>query len=117
LGLKQNGLFCGHGERKTSKPLAKLYADPRVMGFWEVKTLKESTQEYHHFVSSIEKHGWGFWAVELREGHQFIGLIGLENIGFQAHFTPAVEIGWHLDYDFWGKEYATEGAKAAPLVQ
>jgi 3-dehydroquinate dehydratase / shikimate dehydrogenase len=31
----------------------------------------------------------------------------------QAHFTPAVEIGWRLHYDFWGKGYATEGANAA----
>jgi 3-dehydroquinate dehydratase / shikimate dehydrogenase len=82
------------------------------MEFWRVKTLEESRQEYDHFVSSMKEPGWGFWAVELRDSHEFIGLIGLENIGFQAHFTPAVEIGWRLHYDFWGKGYATEGAKA-----
>jgi 3-dehydroquinate dehydratase/shikimate dehydrogenase len=31
---------------------------------------------------------------------------------FTAHFTPAVEIGWRLAYDYWGKGYAVEGAKA-----
>jgi 3-dehydroquinate dehydratase/shikimate dehydrogenase len=94
------------------EPLAKLYADPRVMEYWEVKTFEEARKDYNHFVSSLEKHGWGFWAVELRNSHQFIGLIGLEDVGFKAHFTPAVEIGWRLHYDFWGKGYATEGGKA-----
>ncbi len=34
-------------------------------------------------------------------------------IDWQAHFTPAVEIGWRLGSKNWGKGYATEGAKAA----
>lgn len=29
---------------------------------------------------------------------------------FSAPFTPAVEIGWRLAYEYWGKGYATEGA-------
>lgn len=98
--------------KKDIKPLAKLYSDPRVMEFWKVKNLEDTVREYNHFVSTIEKNGWGFWAIELRESHEFIGLIGLENVGFKAHFTPAVEIGWRLHYDFWGKGYATEGAIA-----
>ena len=31
---------------------------------------------------------------------------------FKAHFTPAVEIGWRLARDCWGRGYATEGAQA-----
>ena len=42
-----------------------------------------------------------------------IGFIGLEHVDFVAHFTPAIEIGWRLGFDHWGKGYATEGAKAA----
>jgi RimJ/RimL family protein N-acetyltransferase len=37
----------------------------------------------------------------------------LHNVTFEAHFTPAVEIGWRLAANHWGKGYATEGAKAA----
>jgi len=54
------------------EPLARLYAGPRVMEYWEVKTFKEARKDYNHFVSSLEKHGYGFWAVELNDSHQFI---------------------------------------------
>lgn len=33
-------------------------------------------------------------------------------MNFNAPFTPAVEIGWRLDYNYWGQGYAVEGAKA-----
>lgn len=31
---------------------------------------------------------------------------------WEAPFTPCVEIGWRLRSQYWGKGYATEGAKA-----
>ena len=42
-----------------------------------------------------------------------MGFIGLNCPAWDAHFTPCVEIGWRLAAAFWGKGYATEGAKAA----
>lgn len=62
-----------------------------------------------HFV----QHGFGWWAAELKATGQFIGFIGLSHVPFEAHFTPAVEIGWRLASAHWGQGYATEGAKAA----
>jgi hypothetical protein len=44
---------------------------------------------------------------------EFIGFIGLSTPRFTAHFTPCVEIGWRLAYEYWGYGFATEGAKAA----
>lgn len=57
-------------------------------------------------------HRFGFWAVELVERASFIGVIGLAVVGFTAHFTPAVEIGWRLARDHWGHGYAFEAAAA-----
>jgi 3-dehydroquinate dehydratase/shikimate dehydrogenase len=53
------------------------------------------------------------WAVSIPDVADFVGFIGLAEPSFNAHFTPAVEVGWRLAFDHWGKGYATEGAKAA----
>ena len=50
----------------------------------------------------IAERGWGLWAVEVIERARFIGFVGLAEPRFQAHFTPAVEVGWRLARAHWG---------------
>jgi RimJ/RimL family protein N-acetyltransferase len=57
--------------------------------------------------------GFGRWAVEVCGISPFIGFVGLSVPQFEAHFTPCVEIGWRLAYEYWGNGYATEAACAA----
>ncbi len=96
------------------EPFAKLNADPRVREYFPgTLSRHESDASVKLMSNHIEKCGWGFWAASLIETGEFIGMIGLEDVHFQAHFTPAVEIGWRLAFDYWGKGYATEGAQAA----
>jgi RimJ/RimL family protein N-acetyltransferase len=47
----------------------------------------------------------------VRESAEFAGFIGLSVADFAAAFTPAVEIGWRLAAEQWGKGLATEGAR------
>ncbi|MFO1159535.1 MAG: GNAT family N-acetyltransferase [Reyranellaceae bacterium] len=61
----------------------------------------------------FDKHGFGLWAVELRDGAPFIGFTGLSVPGFDAPFMPCVEIGWRLAAAHWGRGYATEAARLA----
>ena len=61
----------------------------------------------------FDRHGYGWWAAELKETGAFIGFVGLATIPFEAHFTPAVEVGWRLASAYWGQGYATEGARAS----
>ena len=61
----------------------------------------------------MKQQGWGLWAVSIPDVADFIGYIGLAPVNFVADFTPAVEVGWRLAYDFWNNGYATEGAQAA----
>jgi RimJ/RimL family protein N-acetyltransferase len=60
----------------------------------------------------FEQHRFGLWAVEIVDIAPFAGFIGLSVPGFEAHFTPCVEIGWRLAAGYWGCGYATEGARA-----
>lgn len=86
--------------------------DPEVMkffpDFWGEEKSRESVQRFRqHFAD----HGFGLFAVELRENHEFIGFVGICHLTFEAHFTPAIEIGWRLVSKHFGKGYATEAAR------
>ena len=61
----------------------------------------------------FDQHGFGLWAVGVVDGASFIGFVGVSVVPFDAHFTPAVEVGWRLAREHWGRGYATEGARAA----
>lgn len=69
------------------------------------------------FVDRIEEAfgiwGFGLWAIEVPGIEEFIGFTGLWPVGFEAHFTPAIEVGWRLSNRHWGRGYATEAARAA----
>lgn len=92
---------------------AQLNADPRVMEYFPSPlSRQESDQMAKKTRDLFDQHGWGLWAVSIKNGSSFIGYIGLAPVKFSSHFTPAIEIGWRIAHEFWGKGYATEGAKA-----
>ncbi len=99
--------------------LVAINADSRVMEFFpKVATPAESDALLERIQNHFVTHGYGFWAVERRGGFadtagDFIGFIGLAVVNFEASFTPAIEVGWRLMADHWGKGLATEGARAA----
>lgn len=99
------------------EPFAKLNADARVREYFSgLLSRQESDASVKLASEHIQRCGWGFWAASLVETGEFIGFIGLEDVYFSAPFNksgPAVEIGWRLAFNHWGKGYATEGALAA----
>lgn len=95
------------------EPFAKLNADPRVMEYLGgVLSRAESDAAVDRIEDHFEKHGFGHFAIELRETGAFIGAIGPAMVAFEAHFTPCVEIGWRLGFEYWGRGFATEAARA-----
>lgn len=75
-------------------------------------TEAETAGFYRRIQDEFERKGWGLFAVELKDSGKFIGYVGLHEIGFEASFTPGVEIGWRLSKEYHNRGYATEAAKA-----
>jgi ribosomal-protein-alanine N-acetyltransferase len=88
-------------------------ADPLVMQHMpKVLSAQDTAELVARIVRHFDEHGFGLWAVEVLGGPPFIGFVGLMSVPFEAHFTPAVEIGWRLSAAHWGHGYATEAARA-----
>ena len=95
------------------EPFAALNSDPRVMEhFPAVLTRSESDTLIERIESHFDRHGFGLWAVELRDVAPLVGFVGLFVPRFETEFTPCVEIGWRLDAQYWGQGIVTEGARA-----
>jgi RimJ/RimL family protein N-acetyltransferase len=93
------------------EPFCAMNADAEVMRHFPSTLNPEQTRAGLRRVEAhFDRHGWGLFAVE-HEG-LFIGYVGLFHVPFEAHFTPAIEIGWRLAKAYWNRGLATEGARA-----
>lgn len=101
--------------RETDRaPFAAINADPKVMEYFKAPlTCAESDSFIDRMEDVFEQNGYGFWAVEEKGSGKLLGLTGLAPVMFAAPFTPAVEIGWRIASDSWGKGYAPEAARMA----
>lgn len=91
---------------------AALRADLDVMRY--IKGTGQTREEVlkaleHNRVSRWQQHGFGNWAVALKDDGALIGWCGL---GFLDN-TPEIEIGYGFDKKYWGQGIGTEAARAA----
>ena len=93
---------------------AAMNADPTVMEYFpSTSDRRESDAVVDRIEAHFDARGFGLWAVEIPAVAPFIGFVGLWTPSFEAHFTPAVEVGWRLAREHWGRGYASEAAEAS----
>ncbi|MEU4405968.1 GNAT family N-acetyltransferase [Streptosporangium sp. NPDC023963] len=96
------------------EPFGALNADPEVMEHFPAPlTRSQSDAMVDRIELAFDEHGYGLWALEVRETGRFIGFTGLAWQRFEAPFTPALEVGWRLARHAWGHGYAVEAAGRA----
>ena len=88
-------------------------ADPNVMEFFlNSLSSEESFAFYQRIQNEFQTCGFGLYAVERKEDHDFMGYTGLHQITFDVDFALGIEIGWRLAHEYWGQGYAPEAATA-----
>lgn len=97
------------------EPFAAMNADPAVREHLGPLQSRAETDEAIDRLRALQaSHGHTFWALERREDGEFLGFCGLkiapENI---PGIEGAIEIGWRLRRDMWGRGYAREAAFAS----
>lgn len=111
--IETDRLFLRDWRDEDIAALAAINADPKVMAFFpSTETYEETADAISRSRVKKEKFGFCFAPAELQQTGELIGFVGLNQVNFEAHFTPAVEIGWRLASRFWGQGLATEAARA-----
>jgi RimJ/RimL family protein N-acetyltransferase len=103
------------GWRAADKaPYAALNADTEVMHYFpSALTDEQSDAMVDRMSAHLDEFGWGLWAAERLDTHEFIGFIGLSSPSWHVDgLTPCVEIGWRLAQQHWGHGFAPEAAAA-----
>ncbi len=94
-------------------PWAAMNADPEVRQYLgPLLTLEQAAAWALNYQDDLDRHGYGFWALEVRASGEFIGFTGLRSLAEEMPFT-GVEMAWRLARPAWGHGYATEAAQAA----
>jgi RimJ/RimL family protein N-acetyltransferase len=92
--------------------LSRMNSDAEVMRFLadgKPLTKMETWRQIAAFMGHWYFRGYGIWAVEEKASGKVVGRIGF----FNPYGWPGFELGWALDRAYWGKGYATEGARRA----
>jgi RimJ/RimL family protein N-acetyltransferase len=115
--LETPRLRLGAWTREDREAFAVMNADRCVMRFMGEGGRPLDRAESDALLDRIEihwaEHGFGLWAVRAGEGGALLGFCGLAIPSFLPAVLPAVEVGWRLRRDAWGRGYATEAALAA----
>ncbi|MGD1997925.1 MAG: GNAT family N-acetyltransferase [Candidatus Dependentiae bacterium] len=94
---------------------AAICADEKVMEWIRgVETREQSAAFIARQQMHYERHGFGLWALVHKKSGDLVGFCGLiqHKIADDSD-EEAIELGYRLASDYWGKGFATEAALAA----
>jgi RimJ/RimL family protein N-acetyltransferase len=112
--IETERLLLRDWEPSDEAPFAALNADPEVTRYLSGPMRRDESDELLSRIRGHwQEHGFGLYAVEVKQSGAFIGFVGLAIPSFLPDVLPAVEVGWRLAREHWGNGYATEGARAS----
>lgn len=97
-------------------PYLEIVSDPEVMqhiGDGEPRTRKYAEQFVRKSIRQQESRGWMRFAAEHAESGRFMGFSGFD---WRGEPDGAIDFGWRLGKDFWGRGFGYEASAAALYV-
>jgi len=111
--LETERLVMRTWQESDVEPYLAINQDPQVYEWG--RGVPFSREQVGTFITDMQKgfaaDRFSAFAVEEKCTGNLIGYVGLCRVPWKAHFTPAIEIGWRLGSEHWGKGYATEAAR------
>ncbi|HET7699601.1 MAG TPA: GNAT family N-acetyltransferase [Candidatus Limnocylindria bacterium] len=90
----------------------RVFGDPEAMRFiprGASPSVDRTRAAVERFMRHEREHGFGLWAVELKETGMLIGDCGLVHVEGTG---PEIEVAYHFGRPWWGQGIATEAAAA-----
>lgn len=112
--MRTERLILRNWEDRDRDLFHRINSDERVMEFFPFRRDRATADaKMDEFRGWIEEDGYGFAAAEIAATGECIGFVGLLDTDHVPSLpNGAIEIGWRLVPEFWGKGYVTEAAEA-----
>ena len=92
--------------------LYEILSDGQTMKYYPKPYDEKGTARWIEWsLENYKDHGFGWWAIVLKDTGEFIGDCGITMQDIDGKILP--EIGYHLNKRFWRCGYAKEAAKAS----
>lgn len=110
--FETNRLILRHFTKEDAALLFELNKDPEVVKYTgdPIRDIAHAKQVLEEVIlPQYEFYQLGRWAVQLKNGQEFIGWCGLKN----RPERNEIDLGYRFMKKYWGNGYATEAAMAA----
>lgn len=109
--LQTERLYLRKFNEKDVENLLKITADEDVMRFFPSTMNRAETQKFlHQIIEAYERDGHSFWAAELKDANDFVGMVGL--LSQQVDGINEIEIAYRVVKKYWRQGFASEAAQA-----
>ena len=96
---------------KDFEALYEILSDAETMKYYPKPYDENGVRRWINWcLDSYKKHGFGLWALELKDTGEFIGDCGISMQNIDGETLP--EIGYHINKNYWRRGYAKEACAA-----
>ncbi|MDP3898361.1 MAG: GNAT family N-acetyltransferase [Mesorhizobium sp.] len=114
MPIRTERLILRNWQERDRELFHRINCDDRVMEFFPFRRDRAAADALmDEMRDDIGRSGFGFAAVEIAATGECAGFAGITEAEVEPHLARgAIEIGWRLAPEYWGKGYASEAAEA-----